>query len=91
MKTLLMSNTNFKVLDFSLPLWVVLLVFTIIASISLTIYFLILFRKNSRFYFEKEQVSADEFKRLEKFENQRNNFELEIAKIKKIQRDRRKK
>ncbi|WP_339034722.1 TIGR04561 family membrane protein [Spiroplasma endosymbiont of Cantharis rufa] len=91
MKTLLMSNTNFKVLDFSLPLWVVLLVFTIIASISLTIYFLILFRKNSKFYFEKEQVSADEFKRLEKFENQRNNFELEIAKIKKIQRDRRKK
>ncbi|WP_339029425.1 MULTISPECIES: TIGR04561 family membrane protein [unclassified Spiroplasma] len=91
MKTLLMSKTNFKVLDFSLPLWVVLLVFTIIASISLTIYFLILFRKNSKFYFEKEQVSADEFKRLEKFENQRNNFELEIAKIKKIQRDRRKK
>ncbi|WP_342275068.1 TIGR04561 family membrane protein [Spiroplasma endosymbiont of Cantharis lateralis] len=91
MKTLLMSKTNFKVLDFSLPLWVVLLVFTIIASISFTIYFLILFRKNSKFYFEKEQVSADEFKRLEKFENQRNNFELEIAKIKKIQRDRRKK
>ncbi|ALD66215.1 TIGR04561 family membrane protein [Spiroplasma cantharicola] len=91
MKTLLLSKTNFKVLDFSLPLWVVLLVFTIIASISLTIYFLILFRKNRKFYFEKEQVSADEFKRLEKFEIQRNNFELEIAKIRKIQRDRIKK
>ncbi|AUB31416.1 TIGR04561 family membrane protein [Spiroplasma floricola] len=90
MKTLLFSRTLFKVLDFELSLTVVLIIFTIIAAVALGIYLLILFQKNRKFYFEKEEVSGDEFKRLEKFEEQRNYFELEIAKIKKIQRERKK-
>ncbi|AGR41994.1 TIGR04561 family membrane protein [Spiroplasma diminutum] len=90
MKTLIFSKTVFKVLNFRLPLEVVLIIFAIIAIISLSIYFSILFRRNRKFFFEKEQVSANEFKRLEKFEEERNNFELEIAKIRKIQRDKRK-
>ncbi|AUM62530.1 TIGR04561 family membrane protein [Spiroplasma monobiae] len=90
MKALLLIGTDFKVLDIAIPLIAVLVVFAFIAIISLTIYFLILFRKNRKFYFEKEEVSANEFKRLEKFEDQRNDFELEIAKIKKIKRERNK-
>ncbi|AGR40989.1 TIGR04561 family membrane protein [Spiroplasma taiwanense] len=75
---------EFKVLNFVLPLWLVLLIFAFIGIICLLLYFLILFQKNRKFYFEKEEVSAAEFKRLEKFEMQRNYFELEIAKVKKI-------
>ncbi|QHX36536.1 TIGR04561 family membrane protein [Spiroplasma sp. BIUS-1] len=90
MKALIFSKTVFKVLNVELPLIAVLIVFALIAIISLTIYFLILFRKNRKFYFEKEEVSANEFKRLEKFEDQRNDFELEIAKVRKIQRERKK-
>ncbi|WP_338985483.1 TIGR04561 family membrane protein [Spiroplasma endosymbiont of Diplazon laetatorius] len=90
MNALLFSKTVFEVMGLRIPLTVILVVFAIIALASLTIYFLILFRKNRKFYFEKEEVSANEFKRLEKFEDQRNDFELEIAKIKKIQRERKK-
>ncbi|AKU80049.1 TIGR04561 family membrane protein [Spiroplasma turonicum] len=74
---------SFKVLDFSLSLWVVLLIFSFIGIICLVSYLYILFKKNRKFIYEKEEVSADEFKRLEKFENLRNDFEIEIAKVRK--------
>lgn len=49
-------------------------------------YIFILFKKNRKFIYEKEEVSGDEFKRLEKFENLRNDFEIELAKVKKSYR-----
>ncbi|ASP28512.1 hypothetical protein SCORR_v1c07400 [Spiroplasma corruscae] len=74
---------SFKVLDFTLPLWVVLVVFVLIGAICLGSYLFILLKKKRKYIYEKEEVSVDEFKRLEKFETQRNDFEMEIAKIKK--------
>ena len=81
-----MMLTGFKVLDITIELWVILLVFGLIALVSLTLYFLIVFKKNQKFVFEKEEVNASDFKRLEKFDRLRNDFEIEIASIKKLQK-----
>ncbi|QGS51776.1 TIGR04561 family membrane protein [Spiroplasma tabanidicola] len=82
-----LAKTFFKVLTFEIPLWVILLIFALIGIASLSIYFFILFRKNKKFVYEKEEVSAKDFKRLDKFETLRNDFEVEIAQVKKIRRN----
>ncbi|QEH61680.1 TIGR04561 family membrane protein [Spiroplasma chinense] len=80
------NGTKFTVLDLDIPLLAILITFAIIGIIALVLFFVILFRKNRTYVFDKEQVNAKDFKRLEKFEQQRDDLELEIAKIKKLRK-----
>ncbi|AOG60256.1 hypothetical protein SHELI_v1c03010 [Spiroplasma helicoides] len=85
---MLINWPELKILkNFQLPLWGIIVIFILVGLITLSIYFFILFRKNRKFVFEKEEVSEEEFKRLDKFEEHRNNFEMEIAQVKKIMRN----
>ncbi|AHB36187.1 TIGR04561 family membrane protein [Spiroplasma apis] len=79
----LASSTVFKVLNFEVQLWVILLIFAIIGLTSLILYIFVLLKKNRKYLYEKTEVTAKDFKRLEKFEQLRNDFEIELAKIKK--------
>ncbi|QBQ07546.1 TIGR04561 family membrane protein [Spiroplasma gladiatoris] len=82
-----LAKTVFKLLTLEVPLWLILVIFALIGIASLSIYFFVLFKKNRKFVFEKEEVSAQDFKRLDRFENLRNDFEVEIAKVKKIRKN----
>ncbi|ARU91969.1 hypothetical protein SCLARK_001452 [Spiroplasma clarkii] len=83
---LAVSDLKFIVLDVEIPLWSILLVFMFIALIAFTIYILIFLNKGKNYIFDNQEVDSKEFLRLEKFEDLRNDFEVEIGQIKKIRK-----
>lgn len=83
---LTVSDLKFKVLDVEIPLWSILLVFMFIAIVAFTLYLMILLSKGKKFIYENHEVDDKEFKRLEKFEDLRNDFEIELGQIKKIRK-----
>lgn len=73
---------DFKLLNWIIPLWVFLVIFAIIGLIALGFFILVLFKKRKSTE-TNENVSSDEILRIEKFEENRNFFESELAKVKK--------
>gem|GEM_PF-4909848 len=53
---------------------------------TIIIYILIFLKKIKKTFFNFQEVDNTEFKRLEKFETLRNDFEIELGKIKKIRK-----
>jgi integral membrane protein (TIGR04561 family) len=75
---------NFKVLNWTIPLYVFLIIFIVVALICLGLFLFFIFKKSKRIHSEYGNIDTKELKRLENFESERNNFEMEIAKVKKI-------
>jgi len=80
------ENLTFIVLDVSISIWSILISFAIVAIMTIIIYILIFLKKIKKTFFNFQEVDNTEFKRLEKFETLRNDFEIELGKIKKIRK-----
>lgn len=80
------ENLTFIVLDVSISIWSILISFAIVAIMTIIIYILIFLKKSKKTFFNSQEVDNIEFKRLEKFETLRNDFEVELGKIKKIRK-----
>lgn len=77
---------TFKVLNWNIPLYVFLIIFIVVALICLGLFLFFILKKSHRIHSEFGNVDIKELKRLESFETERNNFEIEISKVKKIMR-----
>ncbi|WP_339022417.1 TIGR04561 family membrane protein [Spiroplasma endosymbiont of Crioceris asparagi] len=75
---------NFIIMDFTISTWVFLLIFMIVAFSALIFYFVFLFKTQKSIMFDKQEINIKDFKRLEEFNNKRNDLEKEISKVKKI-------
>ena len=76
----------FKVLNWNIPLYVFLIIFIIVAMLCLSLLLFLILKKSKRVHNEFGTVDEKEIKRLERFEKDRNSFEMEVAKIKKVMR-----
>jgi integral membrane protein (TIGR04561 family) len=74
----------FKVLNWNVPLFIFLIIFIVVALICLGLFIFFVAKKTKRHDIEHGTVDVKELKRLETFEDKRNDFETEIAKIKRV-------
>ncbi|WP_338970613.1 TIGR04561 family membrane protein [Spiroplasma endosymbiont of Labia minor] len=81
------SNRLFYLLDWSIPLEIILIVFFVIALLALILFFLAMFKKPKSLVLNRKNLSREDFKKVEKFNDLKNDFELELAQIKKAIRN----
>ncbi|AHI53696.1 hypothetical protein SSABA_v1c02840 [Spiroplasma sabaudiense Ar-1343] len=75
---------SLKILDFVIPVWVILLIFVIFGAIIFGLYiYLLVYSKNKTAKENGLNTSLKE-KQLYKFEELQSDFEKELAKVKKI-------
>ncbi|AXK51071.1 TIGR04561 family membrane protein [Spiroplasma alleghenense] len=79
-------NTSLEILDFSVPVWAILLIFIVFAVIFLSLYISIFIKSKSKYLRDKKQSEKISEKDLYKFEDLQIDFEREISKIKKIEK-----
>ncbi|WP_338972891.1 TIGR04561 family membrane protein [Spiroplasma endosymbiont of Panorpa germanica] len=82
---------SLEILDFSVPVWAILLIFIVFAVIFLSLYVSIFIKSRSKYLKDKNQSEKISEKDLYKFEDLQLEFEKEILKIKKLEKTKNKK